>query len=107
MLVDIAFFCLLQGNKGFRLISPLMNTRFLAGPCFYCGGPLNPTGTGLDRKTPSKGYVLGNVVSCCGKCNEAKNSLSQAEFAEWVAKVYEHFAKKAMATDPGNQAAES
>ncbi len=28
--------------------------------------------TGIDRKNNAKGYVNGNVVSCCGVCNSIK-----------------------------------
>lgn len=37
--------------------------------CEYCDGVLNPYGSGLDRIDNSKGYVIGNVVPCCKKCN--------------------------------------
>ena len=42
------------------------------GVCHYCGGRLNPTGSGLDRKDPKIGYMLDNVVPCCNPCNTAK-----------------------------------
>jgi 5-methylcytosine-specific restriction endonuclease McrA len=48
--------------------------------CHYCGLPLNPTGTGLDRVDSLKGYVLENVVPCCGRCNQMKNNLSTDDF---------------------------
>jgi len=44
-------------------------------PCFYCqnqlGAPVE-TGSGLDRLDNTRGYELGNVVSCCQQCNEIK-----------------------------------
>lgn len=46
--------------------------RFLDQPCYYCGHPLNETGIGLDRLDSDRGYVLDNVVPCCGTCNMAK-----------------------------------
>ena len=43
-------------------------------PCFYCKGTLGAvtTGCGLDRTDNSKGYIFGNVVSCCKTCNVIK-----------------------------------
>ena len=45
------------------------------------------TFNGLDRIDSSKGYVLGNVVTCCKKCNYAKNDMSQKEFFEHLQKI--------------------
>ena len=42
------------------------------GTCNYCGGPLSPTGHGLDKMDPYKGYTLDNVVPCCYTCNMIK-----------------------------------
>lgn len=51
---------------------------FWQKPCFYCGSSIETIG--LDRVDSSKGYFLGNIVSSCIKCNQAKNDLSQEEF---------------------------
>ena len=40
--------------------------------CEYCGGGLDPAGTGLDRLDSSLGYERANVVPCCGRCNMIK-----------------------------------
>jgi 5-methylcytosine-specific restriction endonuclease McrA len=40
--------------------------------CFYCNGPLNTTGSGLDRLDCGLGYERENVVPCCGECNRIK-----------------------------------
>jgi len=70
--------------------------------CTYCGCPPSreakipgcTTGyssfyyNGLDRIDPAKGYVLGNVVPCCTKCNMMKWVLSKEEFLEHVEKIY-------------------
>lgn len=69
--------------------------------CFYCGIPpqqivsghrLNGSYkyNGIDRIDSSKGYILGNVVSCCKYCNFAKHEMTQKEFFEWIIKVYEY-----------------
>jgi hypothetical protein len=44
----------------------------VADPCHYCGGPLEPTGYGLDRKDTHGAYTLTNVVPCCQACNRRK-----------------------------------
>lgn len=48
--------------------------------CEYCG----VTGQKLqvDRKDPSKGYVMGNVALVCRKCNLTKSNTFTPE--EWV-----------------------
>lgn len=50
--------------------------KLISMPCFYCGCPNDPeTGTGLDRLDNTRGYILGNVESCCFECNTARNNL--------------------------------
>lgn len=44
----------------------------VADPCHYCGGPLELTGYGLDRKDTHGAYTLANVVACCRACNRRK-----------------------------------
>jgi hypothetical protein len=39
---------------------------------------------GLDRVDNTKGYIISNIVSCCGQCNRAKGILSQEEFLQWL-----------------------
>ena len=54
----------------------------IVGPnvCSYCGGPLGLKGVGIDRRDSNKGYIKGNVVACCGTCNNLKGTyLSQQE----------------------------
>jgi hypothetical protein len=53
--------------------------------CWYCGY-VNKT-IGLDRIDSSRGYVMGNVVSCCARDNAAKSNLSQQEFFEQIKAV--------------------
>lgn len=75
-------------------------------PCFYCGAEpervfrnARRTSTylynGLDRVDNSKGYVLGNLVSCCAVCNQGKHTQTQDEFQAWIERVYEHTRKAA------------
>jgi hypothetical protein len=43
--------------------------------CFYCLGPLNETGSGLDRKDNEPFYSKENCVPCCWPCNITFNSI--------------------------------
>lgn len=63
---------------------------FWQKPCFYCGDAI-PT-VGLDRVDNSRGYVLGNVVSCCKTCNFAKHQLDRDAFITHCQKVAAKFA---------------
>jgi len=54
-------------------------------PCHYCGIP----STGLDRIDPKQGYRSDNVVSCCKRCNIAKNDQSYREFLDQCRRVVE------------------
>jgi 5-methylcytosine-specific restriction endonuclease McrA len=77
-------------------------------PCCYCGSPpkrlfhrdkravtvCQCLFNGIDRIDSAKGYSRNNVVPCCWKCNTAKNSMSQADFASWIKAVHAHWALK-------------
>ncbi len=67
-------------------------------PCHYCGTPPSNTATGsvskagfcseyqyngIDRIENDAGYIPGNVVPCCKRCNVAKNNMSFDEFISW------------------------
>lgn len=81
-----------------NLICTLSDSDFdvlFAGDCFYCGrAPFNTqtygryskpfTFNGVDRVDSSKGYFIGNVVSCCKRCNRAKNDMGLDEFYDWL-----------------------
>lgn len=66
--------------------------------CFYCGmPPSNKYGSeklngdfiysGIDRVDNNKGYILGNVVPCCAKCNTAKGTMDMDEFISHFQRV--------------------
>jgi hypothetical protein len=45
---------------------------------------------GIDRVDNEKGYSLGNVATCCLKCNYAKRDMSEAEFKKWIKSAFMH-----------------
>jgi hypothetical protein len=47
----------------------------LERPCYYCGGILFRSGTGLDQLVPGSGYTVSNVVPCCWICNDVKSNV--------------------------------
>jgi hypothetical protein len=68
-------------------------------PCFYCGQlPSNNKKSdfnngdfiynGIDRLKNDKGYVIGNVVTCCWKCNKMKLDLNDDKFIEQIKKIH-------------------
>ena len=46
---------------------------------------------GIDRQNSDIGYIVGNCVPCCKKCNYAKQSMNVDSFVDWIKKVYNHF----------------
>ena len=56
-------------------------SKLISDPCFYCEGKLGTVqvGTGLDRIDSTRGYVIDNVLSCCGKCNMIKGETFTVE----------------------------
>jgi hypothetical protein len=73
----------------------------MALPCRYCGVPPSNVARrgkpsefryqGMDRVEAARGYVKGNVVPCCKKCNWAKQRMGVIEFRNWVTAVFQHF----------------
>lgn len=88
--------------------------------CHYCGAKPSqkrysnykkdgtPAGNGiyiyngLDRIDSNKGYIIENVVSCCSRCNYAKNSMSLEEFIQWLKNIYNHMVQSGL-MDINNQ----
>lgn len=48
-------------------------SELIGQTCHYCGANTSrETGKGLDRLDNLKGYIHGNVVPCCGRCNRVR-----------------------------------
>lgn len=60
----------------------------MTSPCNYCGvlGSSYKIRTasvnGIDRIDSSIGYIGGNVVACCKKCNLAKHTMGAQEYID-------------------------
>ena len=68
--------------------------------CHYCYDDIhwveyNLTANGssynLDRKDNNRGYIMGNCVTCCWKCNESKKN--NFTYEQWYG-MTEYFRKK-------------
>jgi hypothetical protein len=69
--------------------------------CHYCGAAPSQvsrrSGThgdyvynGLDRVDNKLGYLLSNVVACCGDCNLAKRARELGDYLTWLKRSYDH-----------------
>ena len=84
-------------------LSPQDVKSIISRNCFYCGSKPVSTKTrngrayaynGIDRVDSSKGYVLGNVRSCCGICNTMKLDYTEQEFKNQINMIHSHWAGK-------------
>ena len=55
-------------------------------PCFYCG----ILAKGIDRIDNTVGYIVGNLVACCGKHNMMKGTLNQQQFINECELIVKH-----------------
>jgi len=67
-------------------------SKLISKNCIYCKKSIkNKTGVGLDRLDNSKGYVLSNVVTCCGDCNSIRgDKLTHEETIVVIEAVLKH-----------------
>lgn len=87
----------IRRHKMFLLDETLFYT-LITSPCYYCGIHPKQTGkrhrgflhNGVDRVDNTKGYIEGNVVSCCKVCNRAKDIMTQEQFYLWIQSVSQH-----------------
>jgi hypothetical protein len=59
---------------------------FWGKPCAYCDREI--VTIGLDRVDNNKGYVVGNLVACCGTCNMMKADLALEAFKAHIRRLY-------------------
>lgn len=71
--------------------------------CYYCGDtPSNHLTQhghpfkyqGINRLDNMQGYIPGNVVPCCIRCNKWKNNLTPAEFEAHIVKITEMLSRR-------------
>lgn len=73
--------------------------------CYYCGAKPKTISTlnngngdykynGIDRINNNKGYIIGNIVPCCRKCNRAKDISTLQEHKNWIKKSYNYMFNK-------------
>lgn len=65
-------------------------SALISQPCYYCHdrfGEFVKRGVGLDRLNSNIGYILGNVVSSCGRCNRLKSDWMSPEEAQAVVDI--------------------
>ena len=53
--------------------------------CGYCGSNIETVG--IDRIDNNKGYIKGNIKSCCWMCNNMKNTYTEKEFMKQCKKI--------------------
>lgn len=65
------------------------------GRCYYCNVPYKNYPLGLDRIDCEGNYTVDNVVTCCDRCNNMKNTLNEETFILMCAHIahYNKFRK--------------
>ena len=58
----------------------------ISQPCYYCG---KNNSNGVDRLDSSNGYVIDNILPCCGMCNKMKYTHTIDEFISQVKRIYD------------------
>jgi hypothetical protein len=53
--------------------------------CYYCGEIVKTIG--IDRIDNTKGYVFGNILSCCKDCNMIKKNFPKDKFIAVAIKI--------------------
>lgn len=79
-----------RSGKEFDLDKKLFN-QLVKKPCTYCGIHIPGHNLGLDRVDSSIGYLPNNVVTCCPRCNFAKNHQTVDEFMERCLRIAHNF----------------
>lgn len=72
MVTANCFYCNSEPLNAFRNL----HNCYAAYPIFYYSG--------IDRVDNSKGYVDGNMVPCCKRCNVMKSNMTIDQFADHI-----------------------
>ena len=72
--------------------------ELISKSCYFCNGPLEESGGGLDRLDNEKGYVTGNSVPCCGYCNAIKSDLTLDQLRFFLSSILNHWLGFSLAT---------
>lgn len=92
----------IAGAKKRKLLFELRFDDFLkmtASDCTYCGAHPSRVSTrarsngpwvynGIDRVDNQLGYVQGNMVPCCYRCNTCKKNHTLTEFFAWIRRIH-------------------
>jgi len=112
-LINVQYSHMKKRNKKLGFLDCMLLAEFaklIKSPCKYCGidssreieDRLSESKSqkrlsdyvlkcnGIDRISSDEGYAIDNSVPCCKACNFAKHTMSEANFYEWVIRVYGH-----------------
>jgi hypothetical protein len=91
--------CAKKKKRKFELTRAAFNL-LIQSNCYWCGlepdkectsdGGHKLKFNGIDRLDSSIGYLEGNCVPCCTRCNVAKNNMTPSDFKTWIWRVYAH-----------------
>jgi hypothetical protein len=59
--------------------------KFWQKPCLYCSSEIKYIN--IDRIDKNKGYVLGNITSCCRTCSSMKGLMTISDFIDHIKKI--------------------
>lgn len=76
------------GKHAWRLTNEQAVSLIYKNECAYCDAAGD---IGIDRLDSSGCYEIGNVVSCCGRCNIMKSCFSVPKFLTQVRRICETF----------------
>lgn len=62
--------------------------EFWQKPCSYCGFKIEFIG--IDRVDNTKGYIKGNLKSCCAWCNRMKMNHSEKDFLKKCKQIVDY-----------------
>lgn len=83
LMIQNCHYCGIEPSNRF---SPYLskNGEIHGGVSFHRAQKVQMMYNGIDRKDNDIGYVVGNCVPCCIKCNRAKREIGYDEFIKWL-----------------------